>query len=218
MIGTSLWDFVFIRSCILFLHFIAPMSAVYCLTVLLVRLSTYRVHWVLEFWVVAETLFFILIYLPRSYILQHAAAHPSTRSRENRRKLFQLCHESVVDPEHYLSKWFKGAPRSQIRRENVKEFFCWAFLDKPNYGVHEHEELEEYVDKMEALLGRKLRPGKGNAFPLRLTMDKVKMLHRSLLWYLVSFRPSMTQSLISSQDAMGGLAFTDITRIVRLLG
>ena len=48
------------------------------------------------------------------------------------------------------------------------------------------EELEEYVDKFEMLLGRKLDPGRGKAVPLRLTIDEVKMLHRSLLWYLVS--------------------------------
>lgn len=48
------------------------------------------------------------------------------------------------------------------------------------------EELNEYVDKFETLLGRKLDPGRGKAVPLRLTIDKVKMLHRSLLWYLVS--------------------------------
>ena len=67
----------------------------------------------------------------------------------------------------------------------MKEFFCWAFLDKHAYGLLEDEELEEYADKMEKLLGRKLPPGRGKAVPLRLTMDKVKMLHRSILWYLV---------------------------------
>lgn len=50
----------------------------------------------------------------------------------------------------------------------------------------EDEELEEYVERFETLLGRKLDPGRGNAVPLRLTIDEVKMLHRSLLWYLVS--------------------------------
>ena len=209
MIGTSLWDYIFIRSCIFFLHFIAPLSALYCVAVLLVRPSTYRIHWALEIWAVAETLFFISIYWPRHHILQRAATHPPTRSRENRRELFKLCHEMVADPERYLSKWFKGAPSSQIRRENVKEFFCWAFLDKPNHGTYEDEELEEYVDKMEVILGRKLQPGRGNALSLRLTIDKVKMLHRSLLWYLVSIRLSTTDTFIDPQRVTYSLGFTE---------
>lgn len=52
------------------------------------------------------------------------------------------------------------------------------------------EELEEYIAEMEKLLGRKLEPGRGNAQCLRLTLDKVEMLHRSLIWYLVSFMMS----------------------------
>ncbi len=186
MIGTSLWDYIFIRACILVLHFIAPLSALYCVVVLIVQPTAYRIPWVVEIWALAETLFFLLIYLPRFYILQHAATHPPTPGREKRRELFNLCHETIGDPERYLSKWFMGAPRSEIRRDNVKEFFCWAFLDRSEYGALDEEELEEYADKMELLLGRRLAPGRGNAISLRLTMDRVKMLHRSILWYMVS--------------------------------
>ena len=57
-----------------------------------------------------------------------------------------------------------------------------------SYGLLDDEELEEYVDRFETLLGRKLALGRGSAVPLRLTLDKVNMLHRSLLWYLVSRR------------------------------
>lgn len=186
MIGTSLWDLIFIRCCIFALHFIAPLSTSYCCYLVLVCPSIYRIPRALEIWAVAEALFFILIYLPRYYVLQNAALHPPIGSRESRRKLFQLCNESVEDPERYLSMWFKGAASTEIRRENVKEFFSWAFLNGGTLGVFEEQELEEYIDQMELLLGRKFEPGKGNASSLRPTADKVKMLHRSLLWYLVS--------------------------------
>ena len=53
------------------------------------------------------------------------------------------------------------------------------------------EEIEEYIGEMEKLLGRKLEAGRGNAKCLRLTLDKVDMLHRSLMWYLVSFSRKM---------------------------
>ena len=186
MIGTSLWDYVFIRSCILFLHSIAPLSILSSIAVLFLRPTSYRFPWYLEAWVLAETAFFALIYLPKRYSLQHAATHPTLLSRDGRRKLFKLCHDTVPDPEQYLSKWFKNAPKSEIKRDNVKEFFCWAFLNKGEYGPEDNEELDEYVDRMEVLLGRQLESGRGNAECLRLTLDKVDMLHRSLTWYLVS--------------------------------
>ncbi len=185
MIGTSWWEYLFIRSCIVFLHFIAPISVLYTVSRLVILPSSSFIPTILEFWTTAETLFFVLFYMPRYYVLQHQATHPPSLSREERRVLFQKCHDSVKDPESYLRKWFKNAPSSQVRRENVKEFFCWAFLNKSTFGLLEDEELEEYTSEMERILGRSLPPGKGNAISLRLTLDKVEMLHRSLLWYLV---------------------------------
>ena len=184
MIGDSTPEYVFIRLCIYFLHYIAPSSILYCTVLVLLKPNAYRMHWLLEFCTLAETLFYIIVYLPRRYALQSAAVHPATSSRETRRKLFQLCHENVQDPQQYLSKWFKHAPMSQIKRENVKEFFCWAFLNRELHGTEDDEELEEYVDRMEGLLGRSLEPGRGSATSLRLTVDSVDMLHRSLTWYL----------------------------------
>jgi len=49
------------------------------------------------------------------------------------------------------------------------------------------EGLEEYVGEMEKLLERKLEAGRGSAKCLRLTLDKVDMLHRSLTWYMCVF-------------------------------
>ena len=185
MIGTTWWDYIFIRSCIVLLHYIAPLCALYIAMAVLIIPSSYRIPVILEVWAFAETLFFFLLYLPQYHMLQRQATHPPSPSREERRALFQKCHESVQNPEHYLSKWFKDAPSSEIRRENVKEFFCWAFLNKSSYGILDDEELEEYTTAMEKSLGRNLLPGKGKATSLRLTLDKVKMLHRSLLWYMV---------------------------------
>ncbi|RBQ72496.1 hypothetical protein FVER14953_01775 [Fusarium verticillioides] len=49
------------------------------------------------------------------------------------------------------------------------------------------DELEEYIEKLEELLGKKLEPGRGDAKCLRMTLDKVEMLHRSLTWYMCIF-------------------------------
>ncbi|KAL8780631.1 MAG: hypothetical protein Q9194_000822 [Teloschistes cf. exilis] len=83
--------------------------------------------------------------------------------------------------------WFKGAPLHEIGRENVKQFFCWSFLNKSKYGLLDDLELENYADQLESRLGRKLPPGKGRAIPLNLTLDPVHMLPRPLVWYLIVF-------------------------------
>jgi pimeloyl-ACP methyl ester carboxylesterase len=48
------------------------------------------------------------------------------------------------------------------------------------------------VRATENLLGREIPLGKGSAKSLRLTLDKVDCLHRSLLWYLVRHSPSLS--------------------------
>lgn len=76
---------------------------------------------------------------------------------------------------------------SQIRVDNVKQLYRWAFLNKAEYDSGDEEELDEYVSETEELLGRKLQPGRGNAVPLLVTIDKVRTLYRSLFWYLCVF-------------------------------
>lgn len=120
MINNSLMSYVFIRACIFFLHYFAPLSALYCVILLILRPSKYRIPPLFEIWAIAETAFFALIYIPRTIVLQKAATHPEIVSRQKRQALFQLCLDSIKDPENYLSGWMRGAPLSEIRRENVK--------------------------------------------------------------------------------------------------
>ena len=35
----------------------------------------------------------------------------------------------VEDPEKYLSQWFLGEQEEHIKRDNVKEFIRWVFLN-----------------------------------------------------------------------------------------
>ena len=99
MIGTSKLDYLIIRTCIVFLQYIAPLSAVYCAATLVLRPSIYRIPWPLEIWAVAETLFYLLIYLPNSFSLQRPAVHPPGTQREDRRQLFEKCHHTIDDAE-----------------------------------------------------------------------------------------------------------------------
>jgi len=71
----------------------------------------------------------------------------------------------------------------------LAQFLTWAFLDRdtmPDEGSEEARELKYYVDEFETSLGRRLPAGfNENVRSLRLTLDPVKMTHRSLLWYFV---------------------------------
>jgi hypothetical protein len=138
-------------------------------------------------WILLEAAFYTFVYLPRKTILRTSVTeHPVLSSRDDRRRLFQRCHDNIPDTERYLQRWFKGAPMEEIKRENVKDFFRWAFLNSGDRDPDHEEELEEYADKMEKRLGMELAPGRGKAECLRLTLDEVDMVHRCLVWYLVS--------------------------------
>lgn len=109
------------------------------------------------------------------------------RSKEERRTLVDRVNADVADPERYIRGWFKGARIEEIGREDVKTYLAWAFFDR-DWGGEEDEdedEIEEYAREIESMLGKDFPPGKRMAKPLRLTLDPVNMLHRSLLWYLV---------------------------------
>lgn len=181
----SLWDYVFIRTCIFLLHLVAPLSVVFSLVSSLFLLP-FPIPRALKVWLALEAAFYLAVYLPHKEYLQRAAKHPVPPCRQDRRELFLRCHETIPDPDLYLRKWFRDAPADDIKRENVKDFFRWAFLNTGDADPAFDEELEDYASRMERLLGRRLEPGRGNAKCLRLTLDKVEMLHRSLTWYMVS--------------------------------
>ncbi|TVY55684.1 hypothetical protein LCER1_G002760 [Lachnellula cervina] len=187
MIGTSRAEFYFIRVCVVGLHYLAPLAILYCVLNIILhgfKAATYRFPLIIESIAIAETLFFFCVYIPYSVYLQREAVHPPAPTREERKELFQLCNDNIADPEAYFRKWFLGAPLSEIKRENVKEFFLWAFFNRGGPPGEDNEELEEYVSATEKLLGRPLEEGTGDAKCLRTTLDRVGMLHRSLVWYI----------------------------------
>jgi hypothetical protein len=188
MIGISSAEYWFIRFCIVGLHSVAPLSILYCIFLISqhgLKATTYRFPLLVEIVAVAECLFYLLVYLPYRYHLQREAVHPTSPTRAERNALFQLCNENISDPEAYIQKWFLGADKAEIKKENIKTFFLWAFFNRGGAPGEDEEELEEYISATEELLGRPIEDGRGNAQALRLTLDRVEMLHRSLVWYCV---------------------------------
>jgi len=189
MIGTSTGEYAFIRVSVAFLHYIAPFSVFYCLSLLasyLLRANIPRLPFFIDFWLAVEAVFFVFVFHPHKKYLQRAATHPPARSRTERKKLFELCKKNVSDPKAYIRGWFKGAPLDDVGRDGVKLFLAWGFLNKGTVDAEDEEELQEYLREMEELIGQDFKFGNGKAQPLRLTFDPIELLHRSLLWYLVS--------------------------------
>lgn len=187
MIDNTPAKYLFIRTCILALRAIAPISVIYCVTLFFFFPTTLFTKLLpLTTILITEAVFCIGVYFPRKIYLQHEAKHPPRLSRGAREELFCRCQENVVDPDWYLSKWFLDAPTTQIRKENVKDFLRWSFFNNGELEDGEEEELDYYLEETEKLLGRDLSPGRGDAKALRVTLDQVDMLHRPLLWYAVS--------------------------------
>ncbi|KFY40757.1 hypothetical protein V495_05288 [Pseudogymnoascus sp. VKM F-4514 (FW-929)] len=187
MINNSRLEYIFIRACILFLHYLTPVSIFY--TVFLIASYIFgiprpSVPLAINVIAIAESLFYLVVFLPYSAYLQREAVHPPVPSRPERKALFEKCYKYIPDPDTYLDRWFLGAPPEEIKRENVKEFVQWAFFNRGGEAGDDDEELEEYVAAYETMVGRKFEPGRGKAESLRLTLDPIDMLHRSLAWYM----------------------------------
>ena len=188
MIGTSLPEYLFVRACIFLLRFFVPLIVAALVLTLILDHDATGLTLFLEIITIAEVAFYVLVYIPKYRVLQKPAKHPPIGTRAERRELFDKGNETITDPERYLMKWFNNAPFESIQRENVKEFFCWAFFNRAVWGPDDDAELEEYADKVEGLLGRKLLPGIGPATPVKLTLDPAVIYHRPLVWYMVSPR------------------------------
>ena len=192
MIGTSLLEYIFIRGCIIGLQSVAPLSIIYCSAWLLSHLTKLHLPAVIDIplpfklWTLAEVIFYGFVNLIYREKLQYEALHPAAPARHERKELFHRCNQTIPDIEAYLEKWFLGASIDEIKRDNVKDFFLWAFFNRDGPPGEDDDELEEYIAATEALHGRKIQEGRGKAVCLRLTIDDVSMSHRSILWYLVS--------------------------------
>lgn len=204
LVGNSLPEYIFTRVAILTLRLVAPVATTACVITAAQPqiIAQHRGLWPLYLWFLAEAAFFWTVFLPLRFVLQEPATHPTPLSKADRRDLFEKSLSHLSDPEQYLSKWFLRAPLDHIKRENVKEFYAWSFLNKPYEDVTDEEEneLDDYVDRLEHRLERPVKPGRGRAKPLRTTLDPVPMQHRPLLWYLVCVVETASESASRSRS------------------
>ncbi|KAF2435389.1 hypothetical protein EJ08DRAFT_675208 [Tothia fuscella] len=193
MLNNTTGEYLFIRGCIIFLRSIAPLSISYITLLSLGLLRAYRLPLFIEIITALETVWYACFWIYRKSYLQRPAVHPRLYSEETRRKLVTRCIGLIPDYEAYISKWFLGADPTDVKRENMKEFFRWAFFNTAVPNPSHDEELADYIRQLERAIGRKIEPGRSDVKCLRLTLDNVVILHRSLVWYFcVSFVDNLT--------------------------
>jgi pimeloyl-ACP methyl ester carboxylesterase len=170
---------------------IAPLSFAYCSYRMLGIIGISRVPHLpkaFELWLLAETSFYLLIYLPMSIGVHGPAMSLAIPDRAKRHHLFNKCIATITDPVRYVSLWHRGAPIERIGREDVKEWICWAFMNKGNWDSDEDTELDQYVNNLEKLFadGLKFKEGHGTGVKtLRFSLDPVNLTHKPLLFYVL---------------------------------
>ncbi|KAI1607825.1 hypothetical protein EDD36DRAFT_459058 [Exophiala viscosa] len=186
MLGTSRLEYLWVVTWVVVLHSIGPLSVLYCVAAQFLP-ERFRIWKYLEYGALIETLFYFLTYGYRKYHLQYPALHPPPLERAERIRLFRRCVESSGDLATFFTGWFLGTPIAAIKRENIKEWLRWAFLNTAMVDPSQDDELEAYVVELETKLGTNFEPGRADVKCIRLTLDKVDALHRSLTWYLCIF-------------------------------
>lgn len=124
-----------------------------------------------------------------------AVVHPPLTSRAQRHALFDRCLSNLPDFNKFTALWFQTGSVTDVKRDNYIDWLLWALFSTDRQGCIAgmdsiiDEELNGYMDQIEAISGRKIEPGRNPLIkPLRLTLDPVVMLPRPLVWYAVSVK------------------------------
>jgi pimeloyl-ACP methyl ester carboxylesterase len=136
------------------------------------------------FWA-PEAAFYLWFIWYAEYI-QRAAVHPPMRTRDERLDLFNRVRAEIHDFESFLRGWFCGARPEDVGLEELKKWINWAFWEGRAGATEdkgEDAEIDEYVSRIEQLVGKPFQDGPGTAKSLRLTLDPITIQPRTLAWY-----------------------------------
>ena len=199
---------ILIKLSILLLRSIAPVCITYCCF----RLAGWtpnklgRFVSLLDTYAALEAAFYLAFYLPRKWFLNRPAKIDNPLPlRNQRRVLFVRAWDSTYDVRRYLSEWFYGAPIEALRRDDIRDFITWRLWSKRTPSPEDEEELEEYVKYMESVLDWHFPPGRSGMNSMMVTFEPLRMLHRPLIWYLVSRNQYLEAILRANTDTNVGL-------------
>lgn len=189
MLKDGVFARLFIKVAVLGLRAIAPLCIAYFfsrLTVLTPMIPP-GLLLALDVYSACEALFYLLVYLPRKERLNRPAKeYLALKTREERRSMWVKTWDATPDPYEHTSLWFKGAPVEQLRREDLKDWIVWVLWNSTDRSVADEAELAEYVAYAEEVLKIRFCEGRSVHGPLLITAEPLNMLHRPLVWYIVS--------------------------------
>lgn len=164
----------------------------------------------LSSWMLAETLWFPYYLWTVKRLQQRHPAYHATSDFASRKSLVLKCLDSLdlaastaaattpgeaVDARvdiktAYLKKviegWFLGAEFSTIRKENMKSWVAWAFLDQDLLLLDKDaaSQVDALVKIIESRMNYLFPAGRNDAVKcIRLTLDPVQAAHRPLIYY-----------------------------------
>jgi hypothetical protein len=185
MLPNTLAARLFIQSSICLLRAFTPCCLLYVTTSLFLPSHRYR-SLALDILAVVESIFFLAVYIPRKHILQRPCQRRVVATEAERDVLFEKWWTTTTDPAAFVSLWFKGYPLHDIRRDDVKDWLSWAFLNTRCASPVNDAELERYLERTERVINHHFTAGSGKHQAMRPTSDRIKMQHRSLTFYAVS--------------------------------
>ncbi|KAI1879033.1 hypothetical protein JX265_003210 [Neoarthrinium moseri] len=130
-----------------------------------------------------EILWYFIWFLPFKAYLQRPGLSMIPTTRAQRKALIERLLNHVPNVRLFIRKWFNDAHLDEVYRDDVKDWLLWALWGVISDTDIDPDELEEYVCEAESRSGLTLPRGRAGARPMRLSLDPVKMIHRSLLWY-----------------------------------
>ncbi|KAG8740381.1 hypothetical protein FRC10_004390 [Ceratobasidium sp. 414] len=96
-----------------------------------------------------------------------------------------------MDPEAFISGWQleSTSANKTICRDNIKDWLLWGFFSagpESLFEPHVADEIEEYLQILEAAIGRTIPPGRNKGIKsIRLSFDDVVVYHRPFVWYMI---------------------------------
>jgi hypothetical protein len=86
-----------------------------------------------------------------------------------------------------------------LKKGNVILWILWALFSTESYVPEWEDEINRYLVEIEQVLGHQLDNGYSNKpKAMRLTFDPVVILHRPLVWYIVSSGNSLTPCIYTN--------------------
>ncbi|KAI9290607.1 hypothetical protein K502DRAFT_359680 [Neoconidiobolus thromboides FSU 785] len=177
-------------SITLLLNLYVPLCVLSLIYISLTGGITNNMKLVISTYNIIEILFYI--YCTILYHQSDNNKHSYNISEEDRNKLIKVWIEEKNLDINNLLRWFNPINKDLISVQQCQEFFAWLFYN--NYleklSEKQSQSIQQLTEKIQFLSGislKKVNSEKEKRQAMRLTLDKLNVLFKPLLVYLIIF-------------------------------